>query len=331
MSHRWIRRCAMPFALACAAGSAAGFATATQAQAFPNKPVHLVVGFPPGGASDIVARLLQPHLQKELGQPFVIENRPGANGNIANEVVARAQPDGYTLLLGNPGPLVLNPYLYKRVPVDPVKAFVPVTQLTESPMVVVVPANSPLKSMGDLLAKARQNPGKVTYGSAGNGSSMHVAGATLQVHLNTPLIHVPYKGSGPALNDLLAGQLDFMADSRSTTLPLIRDGRLRALAVTGSRRVADLPDIPTVAEAGVKGFDVTTWLGVVAPAGTPAPVVQRLHSAFSSALRNPSVQARLAELGTGIKASTPAEFAGALDTERNSARQLVRESGMTIE
>lgn len=323
MSHRWYQRCA--------AACATALVTLAHGAEFPDKPVRLVVGFPPGGASDIVARLLQPHLQKDLGQPVVIENRPGANGNIANEVVARADADGYTLLLGNPGPLVLNPFLYKRVPVDPVKAFTPVTQLTESPMVVVVPAASPLKSIGDLLGKARQQPGKLTYGSAGNGSSMHVAGATLQVRLQTPLIHVPYKGSGPALNDLLAGQLDFMADSRSTTLPLIRDGRLRALAVTGSRRVADLPDVPTVAEAGVGGFDVTTWLGVVAPAGTPAPVVQRIYAAFAGALKDKSVQARLAELGTNIKASTPAQFASALEEERKSARQLVRESGMSIE
>ncbi|MCD9121104.1 MULTISPECIES: tripartite tricarboxylate transporter substrate binding protein [Cupriavidus] len=330
MSHRWFQAGTAAVAAACAAVFAAAAAPAHAAD-FPGKPVRLVVGFPPGGASDIVARLLQPHLQKDLGQPVVIENRPGANGNIANEVVARAEPDGYTLLLGNPGPLVLNPFLYKRVPIDPVKAFVPVTQLTESPMVVVVPANSPFRSMGDLLARARQQPGKLSYGSAGNGSSMHVAGATLQVRLNTPLIHVPYKGSGPALNDLLAGQLDFMADSRSTTLPLIRDGRLRALAVTGGRRVADLPDVPTVAEAGVPNFDVTTWLGIVAPAGTPAPIVQRLHAAFAGALKQPSVQARLAELGTGIKASTPAEFARALDAERSNARQLVRDSGMSIE
>ncbi|WP_066735952.1 tripartite tricarboxylate transporter substrate binding protein [Cupriavidus sp. D384] len=324
MHRRWL-------SLFAAAAFAATFAPLSHGAEYPNKPIRLVVGFPPGGASDVVARLLQPSLQQQLGQPIVIENRPGANGNLANEAVARADPDGYTLLLGNPGPLVLNPYLYKRVAIDPAKAFTPVTQLTESPMVIVVPAKSSVKTMRDLLEKARRNPGKLTYGSAGNGSSMHVAGATLQMRLNAPLIHVPYKGSGPAINDLLGGQLDFMPDSRSTTLPLIRDGRLRALAVTGSHRVSDLPDVPTVAESGLPGFDVTTWLGVVAPAGTPTPIVLKLYKAFNVALKDPTVDKRLNELGTGVKGSKPEEFAKALEGERQSARQLVQKTGMSIE
>jgi len=325
--NRWFK--------ACVAAAIAGAAALAQFQAhaadYPSKPIRLVVGFAPGGASDIVARLLQPELQKRLGQPIVIDNRPGANGNIANEVVARAEPDGYTVLLGNPGPLVLNPFLYKHVSVDPAKAFVPVSQLTESPMVVVVNAASTVKTMRELIDRARQNPGKLAYGSAGNGSSMHVAGATLQMHIGVPLIHVPYKGSGPAITDLLGGQLDFMPDSRSTTLPLIRDGRLRALAVTGATRAADLPNVPTVAEAGVPGFNVTTWLGVVAPSGTPTAVVQRLHGAFVDAMKVPAVAARFEELGTSVKGSTPEAFAKALEAERNEARVLVKQTGMTVE
>lgn len=327
LRHRWLK--------ACAAAAIACMAALVQCQAhaaeYPNKPIRLVVGFAPGGASDIVARLLQPELQKRLGQPIVIDNRPGANGNIANEVVARAEPDGYTLLLGNPGPLVLNPFLYKHVSVDPAKAFVPVSQLTESPMVVVVNAASPVKTMRELIDRARRNPGKLAYGSAGNGSSMHVAGATLQMRLGVPLIHVPYKGSGPAITDLLGGQLDFMPDSRSTTLPLIRDARLRALAVTGATRVADLPEVPTVAEAGVPGFNVTTWLGVVAPTGTPTAVVQRLHGAFVDAMKVPAVAARFEELGTNVKGSAPEAFGKALEAERNEARVLVKQTGMTVE
>ncbi|MDM0020908.1 Bug family tripartite tricarboxylate transporter substrate binding protein [Variovorax saccharolyticus] len=324
MPIRWLRTCLV-------AAAAAGAAALAQAGDYPTKPIRLVLGFAPGGASDIVARLLQPELQKRLGQPIVIDNRPGANGNIANEVVARAEPDGYTLLLGNPGPLVLNPYLYKHVPVDPAKAFAPVTQLTESPMVVVVQASSPLKSMRELVAKAKQSPGKLSYGTAGNGSSMHVAGATLEMEAKVKLIHVPYKGSGPAINDLLSGVLDFMPDSRSTTLPLIRDGRLRALAVTGSARAADLPEVPTVAESGVPNFNVTTWLGIVAPAGTPHDIVQKLHAAFVDSMKVPAVAARFDELGTSIKGSSPEAFGRALERERTEARLLVQQTGMSIE
>jgi tripartite-type tricarboxylate transporter receptor subunit TctC len=320
----WLRPliCTLPLSLA---------AFCAQAADFPTKPIHIVVGFAPGGASDIVARLLQPELQKRLGQPIVIDNRPGANGNIANDVVARAEPDGYTLLLGNPGPLVFNPFLYKQVPVDPAKAFAPVTQLTESPMVIVVPAKSALNSVADLVSSAKAKPGGLSYGSAGNGSSMHLAGATLQVRTGAPLVHVPYKGSGPAISDLLGGQLDFMPDSRSTTMPFIRDGRLRPLAVTGDHRVADLPQVPTVAEAGVPDFKVTTWLGVVAPAGTPQPVVQRLYQAFSETLKQPAIKARLDELGTYAMGSTPEAFGRAMEQERKEARQLVQQTGMKIE
>lgn len=324
MRTKWLRPllCSVSLSLA---------ALCAQANDFPTKPIHLVVGFAPGGASDIVARLLQPELQKRLGQPIVIDNRPGANGNIANEVVARAEPDGYTLLLGNPGPLVFNPFLYKQVPVDPAKAFAPVTQITESPMVIVVPAKSTLNSVADLVSRAKSKAGGLSYGSAGNGSSMHLAGATLQMRTGASLVHVPYKGSGPAITDLLGGQLDFMPDSRSTTMPFIRDGRLRPLAVTGDRRVADLPDVPTVAEAGVPNFKVTTWLGIVAPAGTPQPVVKRLHEAFSHALKQPAVKSRLEELGTYALGSTPEAFARAMDQERQEARLLVQQTGMKIE
>jgi len=324
MRTPWLRPllCTLPLGLA---------AFCAQATDYPTKSVRIVVGFAPGGASDIVARLLQPELQKRLGQPILIDNRPGANGNIANDVVARADADGYTLLLGNPGPLVFNPFLYKQVPVDPAKAFAPISQITESPMVIVVPSNSPLKSVADLVKSAKAKPGGLTYGSAGNGSSMHLAGATLQMRTGAPLVHVPYKGSGPAITDLLGGQLDFMPDSRSTTMPFIRDGRLRPLAVTGDHRVGDLPQVPTVAEAGVPDFKVTTWLGMVAPAGTPQPVIQRLYVAFSESLKEPAVKARLDELGTYALGSTPEAFARSMEQERKEARQLVQQTGMKIE
>ena len=317
------------------AGAAAALALLASAAAhagdFPSKPVRLVVGYAPGGATDIVARLLQPEVSKRLGQQLVIDNRPGANGNIANEIVAHAEPDGHTILLGNPGPLVLNPLLFKSVPVDPATAFAPVSQLTESPLVVVVPAASPVKTLRGLIDRAKARDG-LNFGSAGNGSSMHVAGATLQLATGAKLVHVPYKGSGPAMNDLLAGVLDFMPDSRSTTKPFIKDGRLRALAVTGSKRVADLPEVPTVEEAlGLRGFNVTTWLGIVAPAGTPKDVIARLHQAFAESLAVPAVAQRFEALGTATLGSTPEEFARALDAERRAARTLVQRTGMSIE
>jgi len=310
----------------------AGAASAAQqGSEYPVRPIRVLIPYAAGGATDIVARILGPKMYERMGQPIVIDNRPGANGNIANEAVARAEPDGYTLLLGNPGPQVFNPFLYKQVPVDPATAFAPVTQLTESPMVIVVPAKSPLNSVSDLVRAAKGKPGGLSYGSAGNGSSMHLAGATLQMRTGAPLVHVPYKGSGPAITDLLGGQLDFMPDSRSTTMPFIRDGRLKPLAVTGNHRVADLPQVPTVAEAGVADFKVTTWLGVVAPAGTPPTVVKRLYEAFSETLKQPAIKARLDELGTYAMGSTPDAFARAMEQERKEARQLVQQTGMKIE
>jgi tripartite-type tricarboxylate transporter receptor subunit TctC len=321
----------MKLLLTLAATAALAFSGTTQAADYPTKPIRLVIGFAPGGASDIVARLLQPEVAKRLGQPVIIDNKPGANGGIANEAVAKAEPDGHTLLLGNPGPLVLNPFIYKSVSVDPATAFVPVSQLTESPLVVVVPATSPLKTLQDLIDKARKSPGTVTYGSAGNGSSMHVAGATLAVAIKAGLVHVPYKGSGPALTDLLGGTIDFMPDSRSTTMPFIRDGKLRPLAVTGAKRVPDLPNVPTVAEAGVPGFNVTTWLGVVAPSGTPPAAVKKLQAVFHEVLALPQVQQRFAELATTPVGGTPEAFGRLLDDERKAAKALVAETKMSVE
>src|SRR5690606_33283029 len=225
--------------------------------AYPTKPIQLVVGFAPGGASDIVARLLAPSVAKTLGQPVVVDNRPGANGNIANDVVANAAPDGHTLLLTNNGSHVYNPLIYKSSRIDPAKAFAPVTLLTATPLVVVVPQESPYKSLNDIIQSARKSPGAVTYGSAGSGAISHLVAATLAQRTQTDMVHVPYKGSGQSIIDLLAGRLDFMADSRSPTMPFIRDGRLRPLAVTGSSRVADLPDVPTVTETGIVELDMT--------------------------------------------------------------------------
>lgn len=298
---------------------------------YPDKPVRVVIGFAPGGASDLAFKAVQNEWSKHLGQPVVPDYKPGANGNIANETVANAAADGYTVLWANVGPLAINTYLYPNIKVDPAKAFRAVSQVTDSPLIVVVPKNSPYKTMGDLIAGAKSATKPLSYGSAGFGSSMHSAGATLSVALGVPMTHIPYKGSAPAIQDLLGGHLDFMIDSRSTTNPHIKEGTLRALAASGPTRVPDMPDLPTVAESGLPGFSVTTWQGVVVPAQTPTPIVNKLSLALRAALKEPGVQARFATLNTPLVGSTPEEFERFMDKERREAKQLVERAKLRIE
>jgi tripartite-type tricarboxylate transporter receptor subunit TctC len=296
-------------------------AIATHAQTYPSRPIRVVVGYAPGGASDIVFRNVQEEWSQQLGQPLVAEYKPGANGSIANDFLASAPPDGYTILWTNVGPHVLNGLLAPQR-TDPA-TFVPVAQVTESALVVVVPAKSPYRTIQDLLGAAKAKPGGLTYGTPGNGSPMHLAGAQLSIALGAPMTQVPYKGSAPALADLMAGQFDFMADSRASTAPLIRDGRLRALAVTSAQRVPELPQVPTVTESGVPGYSVTTWVGVVAPAGTPGTVVEKLSSTLRAALRSPAVRARYAQSSTDVVETSTTEFARSVDTQRLALKALV--------
>lgn len=313
------------FGIAACALSTSAFAE------WPDRPIHMVIGFAPGGASDIAFKMVQDVLMKKLGQPVIPDYRPGANGNIANRAVASASPDGYTALWANVGPLAVNTYLYKGAKVDPAKAFEPVTQLTDSPLVVVVPKTSPYHTMRELVEAAKKPGAKMTYGSAGYGSSMHIAGASLALALNAPLTHVPYKGSGPALQDLLGGRLTFMVDSRSTTAPYIHEGLLRALAVSGAKRVPDMPDVPTVAESGVPGFQVTTWQAVVLPAGTPKPIVEKFSKALRDTLQTPEVRERFARLYTPLVGSTPEEFAEFWAKQRQDAKTLVEKAKLQID
>jgi len=277
-----------------------GIAMTAAAPAFaeyPAKPVRVVIGFAPGGASDIAFRMVQDELSKRLGQPVVPDYKPGANGNIANDAVASAAPDGYTLLWANVGPLAVNQYLYANNKLDPAKAFAPVTQLTDSPLVVVVPKDSPYKTMGDLIAAARSGK-PLTFGSAGNGSSMHIAGASLSIALNASMTHVPYKGSGPALTDLRGGVIDVLFDYMVSSTPHLQAGAIRALAVTGERRLAALPDTPTIAEAGYPQAQTTSWSGIFVPAGTPKPVVERLARSVEKALASDTVAAYARDYGS---------------------------------
>ena len=321
----------MKFIVKLASGLAVCMLAAGAHAEWPDRPIRMVIGFAPGGASDIAFKMVQDELSKKLGQPVVPIYKPGANGNIANQAVATAEPDGYTALWANVGPLAINTYLYKGVQVDPGKAFVPVTQLTDSPLVVVVPKSSPFQTMQDLVQAAKKPDAGLSYGSAGHGSSMHVAGAALSLALNAPMTHVPYKGSAPALQDLIAGRLSFMVDSRSTTAPFIKEGTLRALAVSGDQRVADMPDVPTVAESGVPGFKVTTWQAVVMPAGTPQPIVDKFSGALRETLQMPEVQERFARIYTPLVGSTPEAFAAFWAKERAGAKTLVEQARLQVD
>ncbi len=321
----------MKFIVKLASGLAACMLAAGAHAEWPDRPIRMVIGFAPGGASDIAFKMVQDELSKKLGQPVVPIYKPGANGNIANQAVATAEPDGYTALWANVGPLAINTYLYKGVQVDPGKAFVPVTQLTDSPLVVVVPKSSPFQTMQDLVQAAKKPDAGLSYGSAGHGSSMHVAGAALSLALNAPMTHVPYKGSAPALQDLIAGRLSFMVDSRSTTAPFIKEGTLRALAVSGDQRVADMPDVLTVAESGVPGFKVTTWQAVVMPAGTPQPIVDKFSGALRETLQMPEVQERFARIYTPLVGSTPEAFAAFWAKERAAAKTLVEQARLQVD
>ncbi len=310
---------------------AAGLALHAQAADWPAKPIRAVIGFAPGGPSDIAFKMMQDELSKNLGQPVVPDYKPGANGNISLHAAAGAAPDGYTILWTNAATIGVNQYLYKDLKIDPAKAFAPVAQLTDSPLVVVVPKQSPYQTMADLIAAIKKDQSKLNYGSPGYGSSAHTAASSLALALDAKLTHVPYKGSAPALQDLMAGRLTFMIDSRSSSLPYIKDGMLRALAVSGARRVKDLPQLPTIAESGVPGFKVTTWQAVVVPTGTPKPIIDKLAAAIRKTVADPAVQARFENIATPLVQSSPEAFGQFWAEHREATRDLVERANLKIE
>ncbi|MCR0985676.1 Bug family tripartite tricarboxylate transporter substrate binding protein [Roseomonas populi] len=300
------------------------------AQGFPTRAVKLLVGFAPGGATDIAARLLQPLLAEALGQPVVVENRSGGGGNVATDLLVHAEPDGYTLMLASPGQLVVNPLLDPRFTFDAARDVTAIGQTTSSPLVLVVPANSPYRDARALIDAARARPGKMNYASAGIGSSMHIAGEMLKAYGGLDITHVPYRGSGPAVTDLIAAGVDFMIDSVSTTTPHIRNGVLRALAQTGAEPFQEMPEVPLLKDI-VPGVMITTWLGLVGPARLPAQIVARLSDALRGAVQGPVFTARMKDLGSQAYWAGPGDFAAHLAAERQRAAEVIRRAGIRLE
>ena len=284
-------------------------AAGAQAQAWPTKPVTLVVPFPPGGSTDFIARTMLPTLNKTFGQSFIVDNKAGATGTIGAAQVKRAPPDGYTFLVTSLGPLVIAPHLIKSMQYDALTDFDTITVAVQAPNVLVVPAGSPHKSLADVVAFQKANPGKMTFASSGNGSSDHLTAELFWLESNTTGLHVPYKGGGPAITDLLGSQVDASFQNVNAVLQHIKGGKLRALAVTGAKRSPVLPDVPTMAEAGVRGVDVYSWQGVVGPKGLPADVRARFHDAVVAALNEAQTKQQLTALGLEVVANTPAQFA----------------------
>ncbi|MDO9711816.1 Bug family tripartite tricarboxylate transporter substrate binding protein [Paracraurococcus lichenis] len=307
-------------------------ATAARAQpAWPEHAVRLVVPFPPGGSNDIVARLLAEALRERGGQPVLVENRAGAGGNIGADAVAKAAPDGHTLLLAAPGPFAINEHLYRSMPYDPARDLVPVALVAAVPIVLVVPAESPARTLRDLIASAKQAPGRLAFGSSSIGGTNHLAGELLKDMAGIDIVHVPYRGAAPAMTDLVAGRLQFYFDNMPGVLPQIRDGRIRALAVAGAARAAVLPAVPTMAEAGLPGFAASAWFGLAAPGGTPPALAQRIGEAVLATLTEPSLREKLAAAGAEPGSLGPAGFARFVAAERLRWGEVVRASGARAE
>ena len=303
----------------------------TTATDWPNKPIRWVVPFPPGGAMDAIARTLGEKAGKTLGQPFVIENKPGAGGNIGADYVAKQPGDGYTMMITSIG-MATNKPLYSKLNYDPIKDFAPVSLLAVVPNVLVTNATQPdVKTARDVIAAARKAPGKLTYASAGNGTSIHLAGEVFTSLAQVEMLHIPYKGSGPAVSDLLGGQINYMFDSITSARPHIESGKLRALGVTTAKRSSTLPNVPTLAEAGVPGYEVSPWFAVFMPASTPKAIVGKLNKALLDAMKDPDVVKRFESIGAEPVGSTPDELAQHLARESERWTQLITERGIKLD
>ena len=298
---------------------------------YPNRTITVIVPFPAGGTTDILARVVGLYVGKDLGQTVVVDNRAGAGGNIGSLFVARAPADGYTLVMGTVGTHAINQSLYAKMPYDNIKDFTPITRVAMVPNLLVVNPGQPYASVKELIAYAKANPGKINFASSGNGTSIHLSGELFKQMAGVDMQHVPYRGSAPALTDLMGGQTQVMFDNMPSSIPFVREGKLRALAVTTARRSPALPDVPTIAEAGVPGFDATSWFGLLAPAGTPVPVIARLNASILKALADPEVKKKLVEQGAEPSGETPEQFAAFIKAETAKWGEVVKRSGAKID
>jgi len=302
-----------------------------QTSLYPVKPIRFVVPFPPGGPLDTVARALGQAMTMSWGQPVVVDNRPGAGGGIGADIVAKSTADGYTILMGAVSTHAINPTLYAKIPYDPLKDFVPVTQVANVPNVLVVHPSVPAHSVKELIALARAKPGTLNFASGSNGSAGHLAGELFKSMAGVDMVHIPYKGAAPAVTDLLAGQVSLMFDNLASASPLIKSGKLRALAVTTAKRTPFFPELPTISESGLAGFDISTWFGVFAPAGTPPDIVAKLNSELVRILKTPEMRERLAGLGAEPVGNTSEQFLAYIRSEIPKYAKVIRESGARVD
>ncbi|MDR2330282.1 MAG: tripartite tricarboxylate transporter substrate binding protein [Comamonas sp.] len=316
-------------AIAAASLGAAVLPAAFAAEAFPNKPITMVVPFVAGGTTDILARIVGQSLGEELGQPVIIDNRAGAGGNIGGQFAARAPADGYTIFMGTVGTHAINEWLYKKMPFSPNKDFVPLTRVANVPNLLVANPAQPFKNVKELISYAQAHPGQVNFGSSGSGSSIHLSGELFKMMAKVDMIHIPYKGSAPAVTDLLGNQIAIMFDNMPSAIQHVRSGKLRPLAVTTAKRSPELPDVPTVAEAGVPGYEATSWFGLFAPTKTPADVQAKLHAAIIKVLQKPDVIKKIGDQGGEVVTESQAEFGKFIAAENEKWKQVVKTSGAT--
>jgi tripartite-type tricarboxylate transporter receptor subunit TctC len=314
-----------------AAFAALWLASAAAQQAYPTKAIRFIVTFPPGGSSDLIARAMAPVLSDRLRQPVIIENRPGAGGNIGMEMLAKSAPDGYTMGLGAAGALSANVSLYPKLPYNPLKDFAPVSNVAFVPFFIIANPSVPANTLEELIALARSKPGELLLGYGGNGTAMHLSGELFKLMAKVQMVNVPYKGSGPAAQDTLGGQLPLAVVDVASALAQVKAGRLRALAVTSAKRISAAPQVPTVAEAGLPGYDATGWFGVVMPAGTPPAIVGRMNSELVAALKRPDIRDRVIAAGAEPSPSTPAEFGELIRTEIDKWAEVVKLSGARVD
>ena len=306
-------------------------AQAQTADNYPNRSITMVVAFPAAGTTDILARLIGQKLTEKFKQTVVVENRPGAGGNIGTAYVAKAPPDGYTIMMGTIGTQAINPSLYKKMPYDAAKDFVPITRAAMVPNLLVVNKDAPYNTLAEMMAFGKANPGKLTYGSSGNGTTLHLSGELFNLMSGSKITHIPYKGSTPAVADLLGGQISMIFDNMPSVIQQVKSGRLKALAVTSAQRNPQLPEIPTIQELGVAGYEVWSWFGLLAPAATPKPIVDKLNASIVDIIKQPDVQAKIIELGAVPVPETSAEFGAFIAAETLKWAKVIKEANIGID